>query len=375
MWFDSVANDFGSQSTGQSTGQPSGQQPDKRVASPRENSSRAPAHDSARSSTGKAAAGTSSNVLVATDEDYRIGVGDVIEIEIEDAPELSGNFRVTATGTFLMHYLGRVTAQNKTTEELAKFIADGLRERYIFDPRVIVTVRQYNSRAFFIQGAVQGAGVYQIEGRPSLLELITLAGGLQQNHSSTAFIIRKIKPSTVAPATTKDGTREAPGGGNNDQAKDQGKDQTGDQAPAQYTLLKVNINGLLKGRFEQNMFLEPGDVVNIPPTEVFFVAGEVKQPGSFPLKEGTTLRQAISLAQGMNFTAAAGKGIIFRENSETGKRQEIAVDVGAVMSAKKEDLVLLPNDIILIPNSKMKKMAAPILSAFASNALMLPMRY
>ena len=43
------------------------------------------------------------------------------------------------------------------------------------------------------------------------------------------------------------------------------------------------------------MFLEPGDTVNIPPTDVFFVAGEVNQPGSFPLKDGTTLRQAISL--------------------------------------------------------------------------------
>ncbi|MGH9938846.1 MAG: polysaccharide biosynthesis/export family protein [Blastocatellia bacterium] len=321
---------------------------------PRENSSRAPAHDPAHGSVDKAAVGSSANVLVDTDEDYRIGAGDVIEVEVEDAPELSGNFRVTAAGTFLMHYLGRIDARNKTTEELARFIANGLRERYIFDPRVIVTVRQYNSRAFFIQGAVHGAGVFQIEGRPSLLELITLAGGLQQNHSSTAFIIRKIRPPATAPATVPDGTQDT---------------------PAQYTLLKVNINGLLKGRFEQNMFLEPGDIVNIPPTEVFFVAGEVKQPGSFPLKEGTTLRQAISLAQGMNFTAAAGKGIIFRENADSGKRQEITVDVGAVMSAKKEDVVLLPNDIILIPNSKMKKVAGPIISAFATNAIMLPMRY
>ena len=364
---------------GQSAGQPNGQQADKRVAAPRENSSRAPAHDSARGSVDKAAVGSSANVLanvlVDTDEDYRIGAGDVIEVEVEDAPELSGNFRVTAAGTFLMHYLGRINAQNKTTEELARFIANGLRERYIFDPRVIVNVKQYNSRAFFIQGAVHGAGVFQIEGRPSLLELITLAGGLQQNHSSTAFIIRKIRPPATAPATVPDGTQDAPSNdGNNDQSKGQATDRTQD-TPAQYTLLKVNINGLLKGRFEQNMFLEPGDIVNIPPTEVFFVAGEVKQPGSFPLKEGTTLRQAISLAQGMNFTAAAGKGIIFRENADSGKRQEITVDIGAVMSAKKEDIVLLPNDIILIPNSKMKKVAGPIISAFATNAIMLPMRY
>src|SRR5262249_22638663 len=153
--------------------------------------------------------------------------------------------------------------------------------------RVTVTVKQYNSRSFFIQGAVQGAGVYQVEGHPSLLELVTLAGGLSQNHGSTAFVIRKIKPSAPAKATLKEGAQEAvvAGGGNGqtgEQTKDQVKDPSKDQATAageggaradagetlaQYTLLKVNINGLLKGRFEQNMFLEPGDIVNIPPTE------------------------------------------------------------------------------------------------------------
>lgn len=359
-----------------------GQQSDRRASTGRESSTRVP--------TGRSSAGTAANVLVATDEDYRIGVGDVIEVEIEDAPELSGNFRITAAGTFLMHYLGRVTAQNKTTEELSKFIADGLRERYIFDPRVTVTVKQYNSRSFFIQGAVQSAGVYQIEGRPSLLELITLAGGLQQNHGSTAFIIRKNKQPVAAKDKKdkdddkdKDEAQDSIAATNNggkgekkDQTADSGEDVEG--APradaAQYTMTTVSVNGLLKGRFDQNMFLEPGDIVNIPQTEVFFVGGEVKSPGSFPLKEGTTLRQALSLAQGLNFSAA-GKGIIFRQVPGSDKHQEIQVDLGAVMNGKKEDLPIYPNDIVMIPNSKLKKVAGPVLSAFAVNSVLLPMRF
>jgi polysaccharide export outer membrane protein len=295
----------------------------------------------------------------------------VIEVLIEDAPELSGTFRITSSGTFLMHYLGRLTAQQKTTEELGKMIADGLRGRYLSNPIVTVTVRQYNSRSFFIQGAVRTPGVYQIEGRPSLLKLLTAAGGLAENHGSTAFIIREVKPQPVA-VQNQTGEDKKQAAEASAPAQSPGAEAASD---AQYELKKVNINGLLKGRFDQNMFLEPGDIINIPPTEVFFVAGEVIAPGSFPLKEGTTLRQAISLAQGMNFKAAANRGIIFREDAETGKRREIEVDIGAVMSGKKEDLVILSNDVIIVPNSRMKSALAPMLSAFGMSAMRLPIRY
>ena len=275
----------------------------------------------------------------------------MLELQIENAPELSREVRVTAAGTFLMPYLGRVTAQQKTPEELAQYIADHLRGDYLRDPKVIVRVKEYNSRSFFIQGSVRSPNVYQIEGKPSLLELITLAGGLVENHGATAFIIRKIKPATPA----------APQAGETGGAETE-KDPDGENGP-RYELKSVHINALLKGHFEQDMFLEPGDIINIPPTDVFFVAGEVNQPGSFPLKEGTTLRQAISLAQGTKFNAALNRGIIFREGS-TGKREELTVDVGAVMSGKKEDLNILANDIIIVPNSRSKTIGGALLRAF-----------
>ncbi len=147
-------------------------------------------------------------VLASIDEDYRIGANDVLEIEIEDAPELSGARRVNANGTFLMPYLGRLTAKGKTPEDLSQVIAQGLDQKYLFNPRVTVVVKQYNSRSFFVQGSVRSPGVYQIEGRPTLLELLTVAGGLADSHASTVFIIRKIKPtetennSTNSEATT-----------------------------------------------------------------------------------------------------------------------------------------------------------------------------
>ena len=312
---------------------------------------------SATSSAPAAGRGTSA-VLVSPEEDYRIGFNDVLDIKVENMPELTQTFRVTAAGSFLMPYIGRVSAVKKTPEELAQFIADRLKGDYLKDPRVSVSVKEYNSRSFFIQGSVRNPGVFQIEGKPSMLELLTLAGGLTETHGANAYIIRKLKVpapkegaqpvATVAASTGKAGdeTEEAP----------------------KYELKSTNINGLLKGRFDQDVLLEPGDIVNIPATDVFFVAGEVNAPGSFPLKDGTTLRQAISLAQGTNYKAALNRGIIFRENA-SGKREELQVDIGAVMSGKKEDLVITANDIVMVPNSRAKSIGGAFLKAFGLSTI------
>src|SRR5205085_5147086 len=102
-------------------------------------------------SSGSAEMSTTPSILVATDQDYRIGPRDVIEIKVDDAPELCvQGVSVNADGTFLMPYLKRMKAAGRTTDELAKEIADGLRGRYLKDPNVMVFVKQFNSRAFFI---------------------------------------------------------------------------------------------------------------------------------------------------------------------------------------------------------------------------------
>jgi polysaccharide export outer membrane protein len=135
-----------------------------------------------------------------------------------------------------------------------------------------------------------------------------------------------------------------------------------------YELRSANINGLLRGRFEQDTFVEPGDIVNIPPSDVFFVAGEVNKPGSFVLKEGTTLRQAISLAQGTTMNAGGDRGVIFREGP-TGKREELKVDVAAVMNGKKPDVPIMANDIVMVPNSRMKSVGNAVLKAFGLSTI------
>jgi polysaccharide export outer membrane protein len=318
--------------------------------------------------TGGGAAARGTEVIMLSDEDYRMAPKDVIEVVIEDAAELSRNFTISAAGTIPMGYLGPIKVIGLTPDELAKQIADGLRGRYLKDPKVSVSVKQYNSRSFFIQGAVRAPGVYVIEGRPTLFRLISIAGGLQENHGSMAYIIREKKVATVAKTTP-------PSANNNGNASGVKAEVSSDESETQAELITAQIGGLYRGQFEQNVLVEAGDVVTIPQIDVFYVAGEVAAPGSYPLKEGTTLRQAIVLAQGTLFKAASNRAIIFRDDPSSGGRKEIPVDVNAVMSGKsKEDPLIQANDIIMIPNSRVKSISQALLQALGTNSARVPMR-
>lgn len=286
------------------------------------------------------------NVIVAPNQEYRIGPGDVIEVRVDDAPELNvQNARVSPKGTFWMNYLQYVEAKGKTQDELSLMIADKLRGKYLKNPNVAVIIKQPNSQTYIIQGSVRKPGVYQIEGRPSLTKLIGIAGGPMENRGSIAYVIRELKnPVNIAESTDK---------------------TTENGEPIKYEMLSCNLSAFYKGRFDQDIRLEPGDTVNIPEADVFFVSGEVNFPGSFPLKEGTTLRQAIAMAQGTTIKAKPKDAIIFRENDK-GQREEIRVDISAIANGKKEDIRLMANDIIAVPNSALKSALLPILNAAGS---------
>jgi len=83
----------------------------------------------------------------------------------------------------------------------------------------------------------------------------------------------------------------------------------------------------------------------------------VKKPGAFPLtgNGGYSVLQAVSLAEGLGPQAAPKNAKIFRQVSENAPKVEIAVNVQAIMSGKTSDVVLMPKDILFIPDSRSKK--------------------
>ena len=321
---------------------------------------------------------TGPDIVVLSDEnDYKLAPKDVIEVIVEDAPELSVNYTITSSGTAQLRYLGNAKIAGMTVDDLSKYIADGLRGGYLKDPKVYVSVKSYNSRTFFIQGAVRSPGPYVISGKPTLFKLMTIAGGLQENHGGTAYIFREVKPKpekmetgemTETQKRLKQLAENAKGGADPDH-------ETVNVGEPDYELVTANISGILRGRLDNNIYIEPSDVVYIPPADVFYIAGEVKAPGQFTIRQGITLRQAISLAGGTLFKAKTGKGLIFRTDPVTGNFKELPVDIGAVMSGKEPDIPILGNDVIWVPNSTLKSFSSTVLNTLLPTAIYrLPVR-
>src|SRR5262249_51135969 len=278
--------------------------------------------------------------------DYNLAHRDVIEVIGEDAPELSVNYTINSNGIIPLRFLGATPVAGKTTDEIGKIITDGLRGRYLQDPKVYVSVKQYNSRTFFIQGAVRYPGVYVVSGKPSLFRLLSIAGGLQESHGFVAYIFREVpaKPEKLETGSSQNGDNNKVKAIINEAKGDTKGNAKGDakgtaavvEGEPDYELITANIGGMLKGRLGANLIVQPGDV--------FYIAGEVRAPGQFNLRQGITLRQAISLAGGTLFQARVGKGVIFRTDPTTGNFTELPVDIGAVMSGRSKDMPLMGND-------------------------------
>jgi len=312
------------------------------------------------------------DVIMIDGDDYKLAPRDVIEVIVEDAPELSVNYTINTAGIILLRFLGATPVAGMTTDEVSKLITDGLKGRYLKDPKVYVTVKQYNSRTFFIQGAVRQPGIYVISGKPTLFRLMTIAGGLQENHGLTAYIFREVK---AKPEKLETGPQSGSQSGDDSKLKEivnnaKGTDPgTVVEGEPDYELITANIGGILVGRLKNDLIVQPGDVVYIPPSDVFYIAGEVRAPGQFQLRQGITLRQAISLAGGTLFKAKLDKGIIFRTDPATGNFTEVPIDIGAVMKGEKQDIPIVGNDVIWVPNSALKSFGATVVNTLVPAAI------
>lgn len=122
---------------------------------------------------------------------YLLGEGDEIAIQVFDEPDLTMDAQIGASGIINYSYLGDVTVSGKTAVELEQHVTELLRNGYLVNPSVNVTIKQY--RPFFIGGEVRSPGSYPYQPGLTLTKAITLAGGLTDRASSRRIFI--VKPS------------------------------------------------------------------------------------------------------------------------------------------------------------------------------------
>ena len=246
---------------------------------------------------------------------YQIGATDILGIKVFGEEALSNNYTVDSDGSITFPLIGRVQVAGKTTREIEEQLIKLLAGDYIRRPQVSVEIAQFRSRSIFVLGEVKNPGRYTIQGPQTLLEVIAHAGSTTPTASNT-IIVQRYKEgiaNAVSTAALPDDTQTA-------------------------EVLRVSLEDLREGKLNANIILQDSDTIIVPPAERIYVTGYVKQPGSFVLRPGMTVRQAIAEAGGLTDRGSNRRIKIIRRVGE----KEVELD------ADMSDLVR-PNDTIRVP--------------------------
>lgn len=248
---------------------------------------------------------------------YRIGPEDLIEISVFNVPELNKTLRVGQDGFIRLALVGKIQVSGMTRFDLEEKLAQLLEKKYLKNPQVTVFIKEYKSQSISIIGAVSDPGIYKLFGAKTLLNALTMAGGLTQEEDGRAIVIRQYRDN-----------------------------RTGS--------LKIDLDALMLGENpDLNIPLQAGDVINIPPRQRMsvYVFGQVKKPGEVKVHESgrATLLQAIASAGG--FTERARKrGILIRRIVD-GKEEKIIVNAIRILKGRDTNFLLREGDIVHVPES------------------------
>jgi polysaccharide export outer membrane protein len=276
--------------------------------------------------------------------DYRIGPQDLLEISVFEAPELNRTVRVSESGEVSLPLLGGIHVAALTARELESALAQRLRE-FLKDPHVNVMITAIESHPISVIGEVNKPGVFQVRGSKTLLEMLSMAQGLAADAGDEVLVMRSAGFNSGQELGQKGGPTAQPATKNPDDPK------PGEESPG---TVSINLRHLLNSRDPKfNVPVYAGDIVKVPRAGIVYVVGAVKRPGGFTIKgnEQMSLLKVIALAEGLSNTPSKARTKIIRTDESSGKRSEIAVDIGKILDGKAPDMNLQAADIVFVPNS------------------------
>ena len=191
--------------------------------------------------------------------EYLVGPEDVIEVDIVGQPDKM-RARVYTDGTIQLNLLGKMQAAGKTTRQLGDEMAKQLKEKgYFSNPVVNVEVVSFTARYVTVLGAIGQPGLVPINRPYRLSEIMARVGGVKE--SGADYLI--VRPEAGAEK-------------------------------------RYSVKALATGDASQDPYVSPGDKIFAPEAEVFYISGQVGQPGTFALRSDMTIRQAIARAGGLS---------------------------------------------------------------------------
>lgn len=268
-------------------------------------SQRTPAKPAGPAAQSAAQSGESGTVVPETAE-YRLGPGDTVRITVYNNPDLTTEAELSQNGRISFPLVGEVTLGGLTRNEAEREVSAKLGSGgFVPNAHVNMLVTQYRSRQVSVMGEVNKPGNYPINKPTSIAEMLAMAGGIGPKGSDRVTLIRR--------------------------------DASGNSQRYELDVRKL----LASGDLSANALVDKDDIIFVPAMPVFYIYGEVRQPGAYQLAPDMTVRQA--LAQGGGLTVRGTERGIRLERK--GKGSE------SITRTPHPDDKLQANDVLYVPES------------------------
>jgi polysaccharide export outer membrane protein len=265
-------------------------------------------------------------------ESLRIGPGDLVHIIVFDTPELEQHLRVTDAGELPLLVGGSVKVAGLSSVAAARAVEDALTKRNILiNPRVQVIVDDFATQKVSVFGEVRAPGAYTLSTSRSILDVLSLAGGLTDVANRQIVIKRSRSDEKVSYLVSNDPNTA----------------------------------------FDTAVTVNPGDTILVPKAHIVYMLGDVRAPGGYTMTNNAAQLSALQLlarAGGTLPTAVPSHARLIRK---TGSGfSETPLPLSAMEKGKSADIALQPDDIIYVPFSYLRNFAveASGIVATAANA-------
>jgi polysaccharide biosynthesis/export protein len=247
-----------------------------------------------------------------------LGPGDLVEVSVYNVPELTSKARVNTSGDLYLPLIDYVHVAGLTAEDAQLLIQKRLEDAgFVRNPHVTIFVDEAASQGVIVMGEVIKPGIYPDTVNHKLYGVISEAGGFSQFASHKVAIIR----------------------------------------PSQADPIRVDIPRNLADDLTADVEVLPGDTITVPKAPIVYVVGDVGRPSGLLVDNGTlTVLQAIALAGGTNHTAKMS-GVRILHKTPTGVT-ETRVQLKKMLEAKAPDVTLQSDDILFVPISGARVVAA-----------------
>jgi polysaccharide biosynthesis/export protein len=274
------------------------------------------------------AAQNQAQLPVTVRPDYVLGPDDQIIIRAPQVAEINERpFRVDANGFVELPIVGKLRAGGLTVQAFEAELVNRLRE-FVREPQIFITLAQYRNEPVFVIGSFRTPGIYPLQGRRTLVEMLSTVGGTLPTASRRIKITRRSEYSPIPlPNATVDPEKKT-------------------------STVEINLDSLTQNvNPEEDIVLQPYDIISAERAERIYVTGEVTRSLGIEMGERNSLSvtQAVTEAGGFTLNAKMDKVRVLRQISGTDRRAEIIVDAQQVLAGRAPDFPLQPNDVLYVP--------------------------